>query len=99
MSSCGNTANIAASCGFNNNTNINNIKSIYILKKIFKCECEKKILNIVKYNKKLQNIFYYNIDDYKKNTSTRITIVLSNSKECHKLLKYDKYDNEILPLF
>ena len=105
MSNTKNTANVAANCGFNNNnnnnnnnTNINNIKSLYILKKILKCPCEKKLLNIIKYNKKLQKKIDYNINDFGKYSNTRITVVFSKSKKCSGLLSLNE-KHKTLPLF
>ena len=97
MSKSENTANVAASCGFNNNK-INNIKSIYILKKIIRCPCEKKLLNIIKYNKNLQKKLDYNNDDYGKYIDTKITVVFSKSKKCSGLLSLDE-KHRTLPLF
>jgi len=45
---------------------IEDIKSLYIIKKVFSFLNEKQKLNIIIYNKQLQNIFGVNIDDYKK---------------------------------
>ena len=42
-----------------------NIKSLYIIKKIFSHIFEINKLDIIKYNKKYQNIFGINIDYYK----------------------------------
>ena len=42
-----------------------NIKSKYILKKIFNCLFEKKALKIIAYNKSLKQKLDFTIDDYK----------------------------------
>ena len=51
----------------NKNPIYNNIKSKYILKRIFKNLNKNKFFNIIKYNKILQKIFGLGINDYKDN--------------------------------
>ena len=46
--------------------NIRDIKSSYIKKEIFTLLNQKKLLNMIIYNKKLQKLFKVDIDDYKK---------------------------------
>ena len=46
--------------------NIEDIKSSYIIKEVFSFLYEKQKLNMIIYNKQLQNIFGVNIEDYKK---------------------------------
>ena len=46
--------------------NLENIKSNYILKKIFFNLTKKKYLEIIKYNKKSQNILNITINNYKE---------------------------------
>ena len=43
------------------------IKSTYIIEKVFSFLDEKQKLNMIIYNKQLQNNFEVNIEDYKKN--------------------------------
>ena len=46
--------------------NIEDIKSSYIIKEVFSFLSKKQKLNMIIYNKNLQNIFGVNIEDYKK---------------------------------
>ena len=46
--------------------NLKDIKSSFIIKKIFSFLFEKKILNMIMYNKELQKMLLYEIKDYKK---------------------------------
>ena len=48
------------------NINFRDIKSSYILKGVFSFLNEKQFLNLITYNKELQNKFSYDIIDYKK---------------------------------
>ena len=74
------------------NVNIlDSIKSFYITKNIFSYLKKKKILQILKYNKKYQNKFEYNLDDYKNNAGKRITI---DNNGIIKL--YSLYNNKLL---
>ena len=74
MEDCLNNNNIKKSCEIddkneNIQTNINlekDIKSFYTLKNIFSFIDYKKELEIIKYNKQLQEKFKININDYKK---------------------------------
>ncbi len=45
---------------------LNKVKSVYILKKLFYLLFKRKSLDVISYNKKFQNKFGINIDDYKK---------------------------------
>ena len=56
------------------NGRIDNIKSRYILKIIFNNLCQKKLLNVIGYNKKLQKRLNINKEDYKKYSETYTTI-------------------------
>ena len=47
------------------NIDFNNIKSLYIFKKIFNHLYEKKLLDLIKYNKKIQKRLNITINDYK----------------------------------
>ena len=49
----------------NANGDLRNIKSLFILKKIFNLLRKSKSLNIMKYNKKLQQRFGFNFKYYK----------------------------------
>ena len=55
------------------NVGFKNIKSDYILKKIFNFISKLKSLETIKYNKRLQNRLNINIDDY-KNYSEKLPI-------------------------
>jgi len=48
------------------NINIKEIKSVYVMKKIFLFLSEKQALNMIIYNKELQKIFSVDIDNYIK---------------------------------
>ena len=69
---------------------IENIKSRYILSKIYDNMTKKKKLKIVKYNKKIQNRINLSVKDYKEysETFTPIEIEIILTKE-----KYGKYIN------
>ena len=60
------------------------IKSKYILKHIFSYLCIKKKLDIIKYNKKIQNKFQIDIEFYKKISGRYIEIEAKCLNE-HKL--------------
>ena len=79
----------------NSNANIDNIKSSYLLKNIFDYIKKKKFLEIIKYNKNLQNKINLNIKDYKEycETYTSIEIEIIPSKNSF----YGKFIN--LPFF
>ena len=55
------------------------IKSFYIMDKIFSYLNQKKKLNMIIYNKELQNIFEVNINDYKE-ISGKYKIIEKNGK-------------------
>ena len=46
---------------------LKDIKSFYIIKKVFSFISEKKILNLIKYNKNLQEKLFFDIQDYRMN--------------------------------
>jgi len=46
--------------------NLRDIKSVHIIKSIFSFLKEKQKLNVIKYNKELQELFFIDIEDYKK---------------------------------
>jgi len=64
----------------NNNNLLRNVKSKYILMEIFKCLKKKKSLNVVRYNKEIQNRLEININDYIKFSKIEIEIVLIGGK-------------------
>ena len=72
------------------NINFENLKSDYFLQKILDNMNKKKSLEIVKYNKKIQNRLKLSIKDYKEYSEifTPIEIELIPSKD-----KYDKFIN------
>ena len=47
------------------NINIEDIKSLFILKKIFSLICNNKKLSLINYNKQLQNKLLINLENYK----------------------------------
>ena len=55
-----------------------NIKSKYILKKIFDILPEIKMLNIIRYNKNIQKLLNISIEDYEKNGIIEIEIIPSD---------------------
>ena len=71
---------------------LSNIKNKYILKKIVHYVLEKRNLNLVKYNKKLQNRMDISIDDYKKYDRIEIEIIpveeLSDINENNKFINF-----------
>jgi len=54
---------------------LNNVKSGYILKQISKNIARKKLIEIFRYNKKLQNKLNINIDEYKEFSNIEIEII------------------------
>ena len=68
------------------NANFINIKSRYILSKIYANLEQKKKLNIVKYNKQIQNKLNLNIKDYEEICKIEIEIIT-----CDGI--YDKFIN------
>ena len=65
---------------------IDNIKSRYILSKIYDNMTKKKKLQIVKYNKKIQNRINLDVKDYKEYCEIEIEII-------HKKNEYGKFIN------
>ena len=65
---------------------IEKIKSRYILSKIYDIMSKKKKLEIVRYNKKIQNRLNLNIKDYKEYSETLIEIEIIPAKG-----KYDRF--------
>ena len=59
---------------------IENIKSRYILSKIYNNMTKIKKLVIVKYNKKIQNRLNLNVNDYKECCKIEIEIILVKGK-------------------
>ena len=68
------------------NSIIENIKSRYILSKIYENITKKKKLEIVKYNKKIQNRLNLDVKDYKEYREIEIEIIPAKGK-------YDKFIN------
>ena len=62
------------------NPNIENIKSRYILSKIYNNMTKKKKLIIVKYNKKIQNRLNLSTKDYKEYCEIEIEIIPNKDK-------------------
>ena len=65
------------------------IKSFYIMDKIFSYLNQKQKLNMIIYNKELQNIFEVNINDYKE-ISGKYKIIEKNGKGCEYTLNTNK---------
>ena len=57
------------------NDSIFKIKNNYILKRIFSHLSTSRLLYTIRYNKKIQNILYQDINDYKKYLQTEIEII------------------------
>ncbi len=77
------------------NPNIENIKSKYILSKIYYNLEKKKKLNLVKYNKKIQNRLNLSIKDYKEysETFTQIEIEIISTRGIYgKFININKND-------
>jgi len=72
---------------------IYNIKSKYILQIIFSNFPKSKILNIIKYNKGLQNRLNFNIDDYKEYSEIEIEIIPSKN-EYGEFININNKDDE-----
>ena len=71
-----------------NKSNLENIKSQYIMKKIFDNLSLKNILEFIKYNKSFQKKLNLNIDDYKNYSKIEIEII-----PCLVNKKYNKFIN------
>ena len=59
---------------------IENIKSRYILSKIYNNMTKKKKLEIIKYNKKIQNRLNLDVNDYKEYSEIEIEIIPTKDK-------------------
>ena len=59
---------------------IDNIKSRYILSKIYDNMTKKKKLEIIKYNKKIQNRLNLDVKDYKEHCEIEIEIIPTKGK-------------------
>ena len=76
---------------------IENIKSRYILSKIYNNMTKKKKLEIVKYNKKIQNRINLNVKDYKEYSETFTPIeieIIPTKDKCGKFININK-NNEL----
>ena len=69
--------------------NIKDIKSFYIIKKIFSFLFENYTLNIISYNKELQEILLFNIENY-KSISHRYVLGEKNGKGKEYMRKINK---------
>ena len=81
------TINIKNKIKYNNN--LNNILSIHVFKTIFSCIREKKKLEIIHYNKRIQNNLDINLNNY-RNFTGKYLIYESIVKE------FSQYDNELI---
>ena len=66
--------------------NFDNLKSNFILRKLFNMIKENKLLSIMKYNKKLQKRLNININNYKECSKIEIELKLADNE-------YDKFIN------
>ena len=74
---------------------IENIKSRYILSKIYNNMTKKKKLEIVKYNKRIQNRINLSVNDYKEYSETFTPIeieIIPTKDKCDKFINIDKND-------
>ena len=80
------------------NTIIENIKSRYILSKIYNNMTIKKKLEIVKYNKRIQNQLNLDVKDYKEylETFTSIEIEIIPMKDIYGKFIYINENNKLL---
>ena len=65
----------------NNNNLLKNIKNKYLLKQMLDFLQKEKLLNIIRYNKEIQNRFEININDYIKCSKIEIEIILWEGKK------------------
>ena len=71
-----------------------NIKSKYILQKIFSNLTENKLLQIVKYNKNIQNELKKDINDYKNYKKIIIEIIPIFKGDKNYFINYEKEDKQ-----
>ena len=95
----------------NSNNNLENIKSIFILKEIFHNLQKHKWLNIIKYNKKIQRRINITLNDYVelrkielliipfKNKSGRFIKILKKEDEKYYHIFFDDEEKEIKKYF
>ena len=85
----------------NNNNLLRNVKSKYLLMEIFKCLKKKKSLNIVRYNKEIQNRLEININDYIKFSKIEIEIVLVEGPHyfSFKFINVNKEDEQYFHVY
>ena len=83
----------------NSNYNITEIKSKYILKKIFYNIKEYKYLKIIKYNKKLQNRLNISINDYKKLLQLELEIIPVKNKKGNFININNKEEEKYYQIF
>ena len=73
---------------------LENVKSKYILKKIFFNLTKGKFLNIIKYNKKLKKRLNININDFKEYSeifsTIEIEIIPIKNKDCEFINSYEQ---------
>ena len=78
------------------------VKSKYILQKIFVCLRKKKKLDIIKHNKNIKKRININIDDYKEYSelfSSIIIEIIPNAKECGQFINIKKGDEKYYHIF
>ena len=71
---------IYSACQNNDNSLFEKIRSKYILKKLFENLNEKKMLQIVKYNKIIQDKLNLDINNYMRYSQIEIELILSKKK-------------------
>ena len=69
------------------------VKSNYFLTKLFGIMKKHKSLNIVKYNKKLQKLLEFSINDYKENSRLYSSIIIELKLDDNKIKENDKFIN------
>ena len=84
----------------NSNNVLKNLKNKYTLVKIFDNILKKKLLDIIKYNKKIQKRINININEYIKYSeiysSIEIEVILINNKDGKLLILKKKMKNIII---
>ena len=78
------------------------VKSKYILQKIFVCLRKKKKLDIIKHNKNIKKRININIDDYEEYSelfSSIIIEIIPNTKECGQFINIKKGDEKYYHIF
>ena len=85
----------------NSNNVFKNLKNKYILLKIFDNILKKKLLEIIKYNKKIQKRINININDYKEYSEiySSIEIKIIPAKKCLSFINFKEEDEEYYHIY